>query len=351
MNQTIKFTKHPNKRKRPDTPPIFGTVFTNYMFQMKYNDKEGWHDPEIKPYESLALDPSALCLHYGQTIFEGMKVIKVNGKRVLFRPDENFKRLNKSAQRMCIPEIDPDFALEALVELIKAEDDEWFYENDNSSIYIRPFIIATESVIGAKISKEYLFMIIMTPMTTYFTSDKVKLTTETHFMRVAANGTGEAKNGGNYGGAFYATDLANDKGYEQILWLDPLEQKYVEEAGMMNVFFVVNDKIITPMLNGSILKGITRDSVINVAPDLGYEVEEKRVDINELIELYKNGELTEAFASGTAASIQPLDIVNHKGFEMKFSYDESSACNRIYKYLDDLKNGTITDTHDYVITF
>ncbi|MDL2212169.1 aminotransferase class IV, partial [Erysipelotrichaceae bacterium OttesenSCG-928-M19] len=238
MKQNIKFKENHNKKYKPKTPPPFGTVFGNYMFEMTYDKKNGWHNPEIKPYEGITLDPSTLCLHYGQTIFEGMKVIKVDDKRVLFRPKENFKRLNKSAKRMCMPEIDIDFALKALIELIKAENDEWFYNDNNSSVYIRPFMIATEAIIGAHISNEYKFYIILTPMSNYFSSKQVKLITETKYMRVAAKGTGEAKNGGNYGSSFYATKIANEKGYEQILWLDPLEQKYIEEAGMMNIFFV-----------------------------------------------------------------------------------------------------------------
>ena len=349
---TVQFIENSNKRIKPSTPPAFGTNFTNYMFQMDHDPEKGWHNAQIKPYSSFEMEPSALCLHYGQTIFEGLKVVKINGDRVLFRADANFKRLNESARRMCMPEVDCDFVLKALVELIKKEGDDWFYDEvANSSIYIRPFIIATEAIIGARPSKKYRFMIIMTPMVAYFASDQVKLITETHYMRVAANGTGEAKNGGNYGGSFYATGLANKKNYEQILWLDPLEQRYVEEAGMMNAFFVVDNKIITPEMTGSILKGITRDSVITIAPDLGYEVIEKRVDINEMVEMFKKGRLTEAFASGTAASIQPLDVLSHNGFEMKFEYDENSVCNQIAKRLNDIKAGNVEDKYNYIMRF
>ncbi|MDF9866726.1 branched-chain amino acid aminotransferase [Bacilli bacterium PM5-3] len=351
MEDTIKFIENKNKRKKADTPPAFGTTFTNYMFEMKYNNQDGWHNATIKPYEAFTIEPSALCFHYGQTIFEGLKVLKTNNKRILFRADANLKRLNDSAKRMCMPEIDVDFVLKALVELIKKEEDNWFYDNIDSYLYIRPFMIASEAIIGARQSKEYIFMIIMSPMSTYFTSDKVKLTTETHYMRVPTNGTGEVKNGGNYGGAFYATANANKNGYNQVLWLDPHEQKYIEEAGMMNVFFIVDNKIITPNTSGSILKGITRDSVINIAPELGYEVEEKKIDIDNLVELYKQGRVLEAFATGTAASIQPLDIINHNGFEMEFIYDENSVSTKVYDYLENIKKGLIKDKFNYIIEF
>lgn len=348
---SIKIIKNNNPNSKPETPPAFGSVFTNYMFEMTYNEGLGWHDPVIKPFDNFEISPAALCLHYGQTIFEGLKVIKRNGKRVLFRADANYKRMNVSAHRMCMATIDVDFCIEATKMLIEQENDEWFYDYPNSSVYIRPFMFATHPSVNVVESPEYKFIIILSPMTAYFSDNKVQLMTETNYMRVPANGTGEIKNGGNYGGAFIASSQAYKKGFSQVLWLDSKEQKYVEEAGMMNVFFVKDNKLITPPTEGSILKGITRDSIIKIAPDLGYQVEECQIDINDIIKWHKDGSLTEAFASGTAASIQPLDLLVHNGYEMKFNYDDNSICNKIYNHLEDIKNGTVEDIHNFTITF
>lgn len=355
MYGEIKFEECCNKRYKPEEAPSFGSVCTNYMFTMKFKEGKGWYDPKIEPYRKLELSPSALCLHYGQTIFEGMKVSKINNKRVMFRPEENFKRLNSSADRMVMPQVDVDFMVNATKMLIEKENDEWFYDNEgNSTLYIRPMMIATEEVIGARPSKEYLLLVIMSPMVnSYFESSNagVSLKTETNHMRVAANGTGEAKNGGNYGGSFKATKEASEKGYSHVLWLDPKEQKYIEEAGVMNVFFVVDNKLITPKPNGSILRGITRDSLINLAKELNYEVEETNIAISDLVELYKNGKVSEAFSTGTAASIQQLCSITHEDFTMKFEYNENSFSSKMFKYLDDLKKLKINDKYNYIFSF
>lgn len=349
--EDIEFYKTKNFKKKPDTPPAFGSVFTNYMFEMTYTAGIGWHDPVIKPFSNIEISPAALCLHYGQTIFEGLKAIKRNDKTVLFRADANYKRMNNSANRMCMPNIDVDFCIEATKMLISKEEDAWFYDHPTSSVYIRPFMFATHPSVNVIESPEYKFFIILSPMTAYFSDNKVQLITETNYMRVPANGTGEIKNGGNYGGAFIASSQAAKKGFSQVLWLDSKEQKYVEEAGMMNVFFIKDNKLITPPTQGSILKGITRDSVIKIAPDLGYEVEECNIDINDIVKWHKEGIITEAFASGTAASIQPLDLLVHDGIEMRFSYDDNSACNRIFNHLEAIKDGSITDKYNFTIRF
>ncbi len=355
MYGEIRFEECECKRCKPEEYPSFGSVCTNYMFSMKYKEGQGWYEPKIEPYRNLDLSPTALCLHYGQTIFEGMKVSKINDKRVLFRPEENFKRFNRSAKRMVMPEVDVDFMIKATQMLIEKENDEWFYDNEGkSSLYIRPFMIATEPVIGARPSNEYLLIIMMCPnVNSYFESSSagVSLKTETNHMRVAAKGTGEAKNGGNYGGAFQATKNANKDGYSHVLWLDPHEQKYIEEAGVMNVFFVVDNKLITPQLNGSILKGITRDSVINLAKELDYEVEEKRISIDDILTWYHEGKVSEAFSTGTAASIQQLSSITHNDQEMSFNYNNNSFSTRMFKYLDGLKQLKIEDKYNYIYSF
>ncbi|MEG0283302.1 MAG: branched-chain amino acid aminotransferase [Erysipelotrichales bacterium] len=351
MNRNdIKFVENKNKKEKPLAPPPFGSTFTNYMFHMKYNEEDGWHNPVIKPFDNFEVNPAALCFHYGQTIFEGLKVIKKNGKRVLFRPDANYNRMNDSAKRMCMPQIDVDFAIEATQLLIEKENDEWFYDVENSSVYIRPFMFASYPSLNVIDSPSYEFFIILSPMNTYFSAGKVKLRTETNYMRAASKGTGEIKNGGNYGGSFRAASDAKDEGYSQVLWLDSKEQKYVEEAGMMNVFFVVENKLYTPKLNGSILKGITRDSVIKVAPELGYEVVEDSLDINELVNLYKQGKLTEIFSSGTAASVQSLDTLVHNNFEMNFE-NENNIAKSIYNHLESIKDGSKPDHHNFIRRF
>lgn len=346
----ITFTENTNKRERPANPPGFGTVFTNYMFEMDYTDEKGWHNAQIKPYGALTLDPSAMCLHYGQTIFEGAKAIERNGEVVLFRIYDNYKRMNLSAQRMMMPTIDVDFAVKATVELLK-RDTGWFYDQPTSSIYIRPFIIATQQTLAAHAASAYKFMIILSPVASYFSGGEVRLVTETHYMRVAKTGTGEAKCGGNYGSSLLAANEAAAKGYSQVLWLDPIENRYVEEAGVMNVFFVIDNKVVTPVTDGSILKGITRDSVLQLAPDLGYESQEMKIDINDVVEWYKQGRVTEIFASGTAASIQPINSVTHLGQEMTFNYDENSACTKIAKRLEAIKDGTVEDTRHFTLRF
>lgn len=346
----ITFIENTQLRQRPLDPPLFGTVCTNYMFEMDYTQDKGWHNATIKPYAPITMEPSAMCLHYGQTIFEGAKAILCDDQVVLFRIDANYQRFNLSAMRMMMPTIDVDFAVNATIELLK-KDTGWFYEQPSSSIYIRPFMFACESTINAHASSMYKFMIIMSPVASYFAGTKVRLITENHYMRVAKQGTGEAKCGGNYASSFAATALAKEKGFTQVLWLDPIEKKYVEEAGMMNVFFVVDGKIITPITDGSILKGITRDSIIKIAPDLGYEISQERIDISDVVSWYHAGRLTEMFASGTAASVQSIHALVHKECEMVFEVSDESIAHKIACHLDGIKRGLVEDKHHFITRF
>ncbi|WP_423363291.1 branched-chain amino acid aminotransferase [Mycoplasma sp. P36-A1] len=345
----IQFIENTNKRTRPKQHPKFGEVFTNYMFEAKYDrDQGGWISATVKPFQEFSMSPAALCLHYGQTIFEGMKCYKYNNRRVLFRPDRNIARFNKSAIRMGMPTIDEKLFMNGLTELIKAEQDEFFYPELENCYYIRPFMFANQAILGANESSTYTFLIILSPMQSYY-SGEVSLITEKFYSRVAFNGTGEAKNGGNYGASFYPTAKAEEKGYTQVLWLDPREHKYIEEAGTMNVFFVVDNKVVTPKANGSILQGVTRASVLEIAPELGYESEEQVMSIDDLVEKYKDGRVSEAFSAGTAASIQPITSITHNDFKMEFKYDDNSACNKIFNYLDSVRKGTIEDKYGYIV--
>lgn len=296
------------KEKQQGKDLTFGTSFTDHMFIMDYNTENGWHDARIVPYEPFVFSPATSVFHYGQAIFEGLKAYKTKeGDVQLFRAKDNFERMNRSARRMCIPEIDEDFVFESLKKLIKIEKD-WIPGDDGTSLYIRPAIIATDDFLGIRASQNYRFFIIMSPVGAYYKEgfNPVKIWVTKEYVRAVKGGVGEAKTAGNYAASLYASEKASAKGYTQVLWLDGVEKKYIEEVGSMNIFFVINDEIVTPELTGSILPGLTRNSVIEMAKSNGYKVVEKKITIDELIDFHKKGELKEVFGSGTAAVISPV---------------------------------------------
>lgn len=309
MNKDIKIQLTENKKEKPDfNHLIFGRNFTDHMFMMDYEEGKGWYDPRIVPYQPLSLDPSVMVFHYGQSVFEGLKAyITKDGHISLFRPDENMKRLNHSNDRLCIPHVDEEFAIEALRQLILV-DKEWIPNVPGTSLYIRPFIIATEPYLGVKASDRYIFMIILSPVGAYYPEglNPVKIAVESDYVRAVKGGTGNAKTAGNYAASLKAQSEAEADGYTQVLWLDGKENKYIEEVGSMNVFFKINGEVITPKLNGSILAGITRKSVIELLEYWNIPVKEKKISIDELIEAHQSGELEEAFGTGTAAVISPI---------------------------------------------
>ncbi len=293
---------------------VFGRNFTDHMFIMKYTEEKGWHDPEIKPYENLCLDPAAIIFHYGQEVFEGQKAYRSpEGKILLFRPDENGKRMNASLERMCMPEIPLEDFITAEKELLKVEQ-RWVPSQRGCALYMRPNVIATEPGLGLRPSTEYLFYIILSPVGPYYKKgfNPVSLWVSTEYVRSVKGGTGAAKTGGNYAGSLLASKIAFQKGYDQVLWLDAKELKYVEEVGAMNIFFYINDTLVTPELSGSILPGITRKSIIDLAKDMGIKVEERRISIDEVIESIENGSLKESFGCGTAAVITPVGTIGYK---------------------------------------
>ena len=263
MQLTIKKADQ-SKTKPDDTKLGFGSIFTDHMFNMDYNPQDGWHNPRIEPYASIDMDPATMVLHYGQGVFEGLKAFRTDSNAVrLFRPKDNFKRLNNSARLLCIPEIDEAFALDALKQLLKIEMG-WVPKAPETSLYIRPTIVAMDPFLGVRASQTYRFFIILSPVGAYYAEgfNPVKIWVTRNHVRAVRGGVGEAKTPGNYAASLYAAEQAHKKGYTQVLWLDGIEQQYVEEVGAMNIFFVIDGELITPMLSGSILPGITRDSVI-----------------------------------------------------------------------------------------
>ena len=310
------------KEKTKDESSLkFGKSFTDHMFAMNYTSEKGWHNPRVMPYSPIEMDPASTCLHYGQLIFEGLKAYRTNdGKIVMFRPEKNMERLNLSAERLCIPAVDVDFMVEAIAELVRVEKD-WIPTSEGTSLYIRPFVLSTDAFLGVHPSDSYLLLVILSPVGPYYSGGlaPVKIYVEDTYVRSVKGGTGFAKTAGNYASSLRSQIEAEKKGYNQVLWLDGAEHKYIEEVGAMNVFFVIGDEVITPELNGSILGGITRDSIITLLRDQGYKVSERRIAVDELVEAYKKGTFKEAFGSGTAAVVSPIGELNVGGFKMELS--------------------------------
>jgi branched-chain amino acid aminotransferase len=293
----------------------FGDIVTDHMFKMDWTREKGWHNARIEPYGPIPIDPAAMVLHYGQEVFEGLKAYGGEDDGIyLFRPGENFKRLNRSAKRLVMPDVDVDLAMKALKQLILLDKD-WVPRSEGTSLYIRPTMIATEPHLGVRPANAYLFYIIIGPVGAYYKEglNPVKIYVEDFYVRAAIGGTGEAKTSGNYAASLLAAEEAKKKGFTQVLWLDAAERKYVEEVGTMNMFFLIADELITAPLNGSILPGVTRDSVIRIVKDWGIKLSERSLTIDEVITAARNGTLTEAFGTGTAAVISPVGQITYKG--------------------------------------
>jgi len=325
----------------------FGSVFSDHMFTQKYEQSKGWYESEISPYHNIVLDPSAAVLHYGQEIFEGLKAYrKSDGKINLFRPLENLKRFNRSANRMVMPEVDAEFHLDVLKQLI-ALDHRWVPDVNGSSLYIRPAMIATSSKIGLGAAADYMHFIITGPAGPYFKGgfNPIPVYVAEDYRRAVVGGVGEAKTGGNYSASLYISEKVAKKGFTQVLWLDAIEGKYVEEVGAMNICFVYDGKhIVTPKLSGSILPGVTRDSVIKLAPTLGYDVSELRLEISEVLADIASGKITEVFGCGTAAVISPVGMLSYKGQEYEINANLSGPVSKhLYDQLTGIQYGTIAD--------
>lgn len=348
----IERTKKPKELPGADNPLLFGTIFTDHMFIMDYTTGLGWHDPRIVPYQPISLEPSAMVFHYGQEMFEGLKAYKTaDGRTLLFRPDKNITRANMTNRRICIPEIPEEDFLQALKTVVK-EDEAWIPTRPGTSLYIRPFIIATDPFLGVRPSSTYKFMIILSPVGAYYPEglNPVKIWIENEFVRAVKGGIGEAKAGANYVASMKAQMKAHEEGYSQVLWLDGVERKYIEEVGAMNIFFKINGTIITPELNGSILPGVTRDSVLQLCKDWGLPVEERRISIDEIYEAHHQGILEEIFGTGTAAVISPVGHIRWNQHVMKIQDGGIGLMSqKLYDTITGIQLGQVVDHHNWTV--
>lgn len=353
MYPAIPVTRNESPAVKPtaDANLGFGQIFTDHMFVMDYVDGQGWINPQIVPYAPICLDPSAMVLHYGQAIFEGLKAYKTaDGQVQLFRPRLNFERVNQSNRRMVIPEVDPDFCVHALKELLNIEKD-WIPQAPGTSLYIRPFIFATDPYLGVRPSHTYRFMIILSPSGAYYPQglNPIDIHVEDEFVRAVKGGTGFAKTPGNYAASLIAQANAYKSGYVQVLWLDGVHRRYIEEVGSMNVFFVIDGKLVTPALNGSILPGITRRTVLELAGSLGLETEERQIAIDELAALYQQGKVSEVFGSGTAAVISPVGKLKHEDLIMIFNQGKiGTYSQKFYDRITGIQYGQLPDEFGWI---
>ena len=352
--QDIRFIPATQLKAKPtdESKLGFGQLFTDYMFIMNYNPTDGWTDARVQPYQNFDMDPACLVLHYGQTIFEGLKAYRrADGGIQLFRPRDNFRRMNKSADRLCIPQFDVELAMAGLEKLLEVEKD-WVPHSEGASLYIRPTIIATDVRLGVHASNTYAFYIILSPSGAYYASglDPVGIYVEDQYVRAVRGGMGFAKTAGNYAASIKAGEVANEKGYAQVLWLDGVEHKYVEEVGSMNMMFKIAGRIVTPMLNGSILAGITRDSIMTLARDMGVEVEERRIAIKEVFDAAEDGTLEEAFGTGTAAVVSPVNSLCMDGKVIRIGDGSiGPLTQKLYDTLTGIQYGRLPDTHNWIV--
>lgn len=325
----------------------FGQYFTDHMFLADYSEGS-WKNFRIKPYGPISISPATPALHYGQSIFEGLKAFRGSNKEALvFRPYDNWKRMNASAERMCMPLIPEEIFMEGMSALLDVERD-WIPEKEGSSLYIRPFMFSADEYIGIRPSEKWTFMILTSPVGPYY-ADPVRVRIETKYTRAVAGGTGYAKAGGNYGGAIYPSLLAQQDGYHQLIWTDGIEHQYIEESGTMNVMFVIGDTLVTPALSDSILAGITRNSVIQLARHWNMKVEERRIAVKELVAAMENNQVKEAFGAGTAATIAPIAVIGFEGKDYTLPpVEQRIFSNKVYKTLDEIKRGLLSDPFGWV---
>ena len=340
-------------KEKPDQSKLgFGTIFSDHMFSMDYTPDKGWHAFRVEPYAPMALEPSTMFLHYAQGAFEGLKAYRTDSGNIqLFRPQENFKRLNRSCRRLCIPEIDEDFALDVLKKLLAIEKD-WVPGQPETSLYIRPTIIAMDPYLGVRASYTYRFFIILSPVGSYYPEgfNPVKIQVTRDYVRAVRGGVGEAKTPGNYAASILAAEKAHKEGYSQVLWLDGVEQKYLEEVGSMNIFFVIADEIVTPELNGSILPGITRNSVIKLAKHWNDKVAERKISIDELMQTHASGKLQEVFGAGTAAIISPVGEIKYGDQVITIAGGEvGPVARKYYNAITDIQYGKAEDPLGWIV--
>ena len=324
----------------------FGKYIADHMLVCDYHNG-GWQQPQIVPFANLSLSPTALALHYGQTVFEGMKAFRMQDGRInIFRMDKHYDRFVRSLERMCMAVPPKEIFIEGLAKLVET-DKAWIPRKAGASLYLRPFIYASEAKFGNKISDEYRFIIFTGPVPELY-AKPIKVKVETEYVRAAKGGTGSAKCGGNYGGAYYPTRLARQKGYEQVLWTDGRENKFIEESGMMNVMFVINDVLVTPPLSDSILDGVTRDSLLKLAVELGYKTEERPIEVAELEKTFRDKTITEAFGAGTAAVVAPIQTININEIDFHLpAYNQASISSQVKQKLERIRTGVEPDINQW----
>ncbi len=351
MDIRVELTKNPKAKPTDESNLGFGHVFTDHMFIMNYDKGQGWHDARIVPYAPLELSPAAMCLHYAQEVFEGLKAYRTADDQIqLFRPEENFKRLNVSNERLVIPEIDVDFCVEALDKLVSIEKD-WVPHTDGASLYIRPYIIAVDPFLGVRPADSYMFIIILSPSGAYYSTglNPVGIYVESNYVRAVKGGMGFTKTGGNYAASLIGQDEAHKQNYSQVLWLDGVEKKYIEEVGAMNIFFIIDGEVVTPELQGSILSGITRKSVLELCKSWGMKVSEKRITIQEVADAYDAGKLDEVFGTGTAAVISPVGKLKWGDKVMTINDNKiGEVSQRIYDTMTGIQYGKVEDKFNWI---
>jgi branched-chain amino acid aminotransferase len=345
MEYTISVNEQ-TERSVKDTRSIpFGSQPTEHMFIAEYKDGE-WQNARITPFANLSMSPFALCLHYGQTVFEGMKAFKMeDGSVNIFRPDKHHERMSKSLERMCMPEIPKGLFIEALHQLIQL-DSSWVPEEADGALYLRPFVIASEEKLGVKAADEYLFMIVCSPAYQYY-AQPLKVKVETKYIRAAEGGTGATKCGGNYGGALYPTKLAREEGYDQVIWTDAKDHEYIEESGTMNLMFIIDGVLTTPPLSGTTLDGITRDSLLTLAKKKGIEVDVRPISYKEIQYALESGKTVEAFGAGTAAVIAPIKTIAIEGKEYECTVSDNAMMYELKNDLFKIRRGLAEDTNNW----
>ncbi|MBI2493793.1 MAG: branched-chain amino acid aminotransferase [Candidatus Rokubacteria bacterium] len=353
MTDAIRITRTSRRKERPrDQDLAFGTVFTDHMFVADFQEEKGWYDPRVEPYAPLALDPATAVLHYGQSLFEGLKAFRGKDGRIrLFRPQKHVERLNRTARRMCIPAIDPDLILRSWTTLVDVDRD-WVPSAVGTSLYIRPTVIASEPFLGVRPAKEYLYYVILSPVGPYYPEGlaPTRIKVIDQYVRAVAGGLGEAKTSANYAASLYAAEEAKHEGFTQVLWLDGVHHKYVEEVGTSNFMLKIDDEVITPPLHGTILAGVTRDSALVLMREWGLRVSERQITIDEVIEAAHRGTLQEAWATGTAAVISPVGELAYKGERIVVHGGKiGELSQRLYDTIVGIQYGAAPDPHHWTV--
>lgn len=353
MSEPIRITRAAAKKAKPkDKDLTFGTVFTDHMFVMDFQEEKGWYDPRIEPYGPLSLDPAAAVLHYAQAVFDGLKAFRgKDGTVRLFRPQKHIERMNNSAKRMCIPPLDPEMALKSLVALVGLEKD-WVPSTVGTSLYVRPTIIAREAFLGVRPAHSYIYYVILSPVGAYYPEgmNPVKILVVDKYVRAVEGGVGAAKTAGNYAASLYAAEEAKHAGFTQVLWLDGRERKYLDEVGTMNIMLKIGDEVITPPLTGTILPGVTRDSALTLMREWGLRVAERQVSIDEVAQAAHKGTLKEVWGTGTAAVISPVGELAYKGERIVINEGKiGELTQKLYDAIVGIQYATAPDTHGWTV--